>query len=195
MSRGKTVRQYHHGNLKAALKKAALQLVGKRGPKGFSLNEASRLAGVDVAAPYRHFDDKEGLLAEIACDGNAVLLQEVEAAAGKPREIRDQMFEAGMAYLRFSVNHSAYFDVIFNSGIDKMRHPEVQLSGARAFNVIKALSQRFESTKEQAELRAITAWALIHGLATLCADGALSPERDFEQLQPVLRQFLKEPFG
>jgi AcrR family transcriptional regulator len=60
---------YHHGDLKASLKKAALRLVREKGPRGFSLNEASRLAGVTVAAPYRHFADKNALLAEIACDG------------------------------------------------------------------------------------------------------------------------------
>jgi AcrR family transcriptional regulator len=71
MSRRKSVRSYHHRNLKTALKQAALKLVREKGPRGFSLNEASRLAGVTVAAPYRHFKDKEALLAEIGLTGCA----------------------------------------------------------------------------------------------------------------------------
>ncbi len=55
--------EYHHGDLKTSLKQAALRLVRDRGPRGFSVNEASRLAGVSVAAPYRHFHDKDALLA------------------------------------------------------------------------------------------------------------------------------------
>ncbi len=195
MPRRKPVRPYHHGDLKAALKEAALQLVREKGPKGFSLNEASRLAGVTVAAPYRHFVDKEGLLAEIACDGNAILLSEVQGAAGRPGAVKERMFEAGMAYLRFSSHHSDYFNVIFNSGIDKAKYPEVHRTCMEAFAVIADLADQFEPTPEMARERAISAWALVHGLAVLCADSALSAEEDFAHLRPILKRFLDQPYG
>src|ERR1700744_2064173 len=60
---------YHHGDLKRALTSAALSLVAERGPKGFSLTEAARRAGVSAAAPYRHFTDKAHLLATVAEQG------------------------------------------------------------------------------------------------------------------------------
>ena len=184
---------YHHGDLKASLKRAALRLVQEKGPRGFSLNEASRLAGVTVAAPYRHFEDKDALLAEIACDGLSLMvteLREATAASG----IREQMLEAGMAYLRFSSVHADYFAVIFNAGLDKSKYPDVRLAAERAYGVILELSQQAENTRELASQRAVSAWALVHGFATLTADGALSTAMEeksgFEHLRPLLRQFL-----
>src|ERR1700685_703333 len=96
VSPGRSAKSYHHGDLKAALKRAALKLVRQKGPRGFSLNEASRLAGVTVGAPYRHFADKEALLAEIICDGNAILSQQVREAVQKVSGVRERMLEAGM---------------------------------------------------------------------------------------------------
>lgn len=190
---------YHHGDLKASLKRAALRLVQEKGPRGFSLNEASRLAGVTVAAPYRHFEDKDALLAEIACDGLDLMVVELREAAAAVSGIREQMLEVGMAYLRFSSVHADYFAVIFNAGLDKSKYPDVGRAAGRAYGVILELSQQVEKTLELAAQRAVSAWALVHGFATLTADGALSTamvERpDFEDLWPVLRQFLSQPYG
>ena len=188
---------YHHGDLKASLKNAALRLVRKKGPRGFSLNEASRLAGVTVAAPYRHFQDKDALLAEIACDGNELMKRELQEAASKVSGVREQMLEVAMAYLRFSKARSDYFAVIFHAGLDKSKYPEVERSAQEAFGVIVSLAQHYERTPELAGQRAVSSWALVHGLATLSVDGAFSTairERPaFEHLRPMLRQFLSQP--
>ena len=194
MPRQKLARSYHHGDLKAALKKAALKLVQEKGPRGFSLNEASRLAGVTVAAPYRHFEDKDALLAEIICDGNAILEKEVREAASGATGIEEQMLEGGMAYLHFASRHSDYFSVIFNSAIDKSKYPEVQRSAQHAFGVILSLAQQSEPTSKLAQERAVSAWAFVHGLAALLADGALltaaKQDEGLEGFRPLLRRFL-----
>src|SRR5256885_13195183 len=62
-------RGYHHGNLKEALIRAALELIAKKGPAGFTFAEAARFAGVSPAAPYRHFRDRDELLADVARRG------------------------------------------------------------------------------------------------------------------------------
>ena len=72
---------YHHGDLKRALTQAALALVAEKGPKGFTLTEAARRAGVSSAAPYRHFADKAQLLAAVATEG-FIQLHEALRAAG-----------------------------------------------------------------------------------------------------------------
>jgi AcrR family transcriptional regulator len=197
--RRKVLGTYHHGDLKASLKNAALRLVREKGPRGFSLNEASRLAGVTVGAPYRHFEDKDALLAEIATDGCDLMVSELREAAANETGIREKMLEVGMAYLRFSSVHADYFAVIFNAGLDKSKYPEVERAAGEAFGVIYGLSEEAEKTRELAAQRAVSAWALAHGLATLTADGALSTAMaespDFEHLRPVLRQFLSQPYG
>ncbi len=195
----KTVRPYHHGDLKTALKKAALKLVRQKGPRGFSLNQASRIAGVTVAAPYRHFEDKDALLAEIICDGNAILEKEVREAAAMATGIKEQMLEAGMAYLRFASTHSDYFSVIFNSGIDKAKYPNVQRSAKEAFGVILSLARKSQPNPQRAHERAVSAWAFVHGLAALRADEALfaaaKQDQELEHFRAILRRFLSQTDG
>ena len=62
-------RGYHHGDLKEALFRAALELIAKKGPAGFTFAEAARWVGVSPAAPYRHFRDRDELLAKVALRG------------------------------------------------------------------------------------------------------------------------------
>src|SRR5215469_12885352 len=62
-------RGYHHGNLKEALVRAALDLIAEKGPAGFTFADAARWAGVSPAAPYRHFRDRDELLADVARRG------------------------------------------------------------------------------------------------------------------------------
>jgi AcrR family transcriptional regulator len=197
-TRKKAERAYHHGDLKGALKKAALRLVRQKGPEGFSLNEASRLAGVTVAAPYRHFEDKNALLAEIACDGCKLMVHELEEAAAPVSGTKAKMLEVGMAYLRFASLHADYFAVVFNAGLDKSKYPELKHAAGKAFGVILGLSKLAEKNADFALQRAISAWALVHGLATLAADGALSTampgSSELEHLRPILREFLAQAY-
>lgn len=191
--------EYHHGDLKTSLKQAALRLVRDRGPRGFSLNEASRLAGVSVAAPYRHFDDKDALLAEITCDGHEILEREMREAVEKADNHRDRIVESGMAYLRFARNRADYFSVMFQSGLDKSKYPEIERSAKSGFGVILSLAQQHERTPELAELRAISAWALVHGLAVLDQDDALrtaaGKTQTLEQFRPILERFVDQPYN
>ncbi len=93
---------YHHGDLRAALMSAALSLVEEHGVKGLALSDAARMAGVSVAAPYRHFKDKEALLAEIAAEG-FVLFRDALARAShsNPEDKVKRLVEMGVAYVEF----------------------------------------------------------------------------------------------
>src|ERR1700760_3978681 len=102
-------RGYHHGNLREALIDAALDLIAEKGPAGFTIAEAARLAGVSPAAPYRHFRDAEALLAEGAPRGFERFAAVLAAACnnGLPDPMR--AFEAiGRAYLAFAHDEPAY---------------------------------------------------------------------------------------
>jgi len=190
--------EYHHGDLRTSLKQAALRLVQEKGPRGFSLNEASRLAGVSVAAPYRHFADKDGLLAEIARDGYELLEREIHMAVEKGGSPRQQLIESGMAYLSFARNHADYFTVMFQSGLERSKYPEIERSVNAGLGVILDLAKQYERTPAQAEARAVSAWALVHGLAGLDHDGALGAvtgkAQTPEQLRPILEQFVDQPY-
>ena len=100
-------RGYHHGNLKEALLRAALELIAQKGPAGFTFAEAARWAGVSPAAPYRHFRDRDELLASVALRG----FQQFETALAKAWDDgRPDVFTAfdrlGKAYLRIRTNRA-----------------------------------------------------------------------------------------
>ncbi len=170
----KKARAYHHGNLKTAMMEAALELVRKKGPRGFTLNEASRTAGVSVSAPYNHFKDKDALLIEIVLLGNRTLEEELRAAAETAEPGREKLLAVYMAYVSFAHRRPDLFAVMFQSGIDKTPYPEVHTSAAKAFEVAVQAASHIEPSQQRAEQLALAVWTMAHGFATLSLEGAVA---------------------
>ena len=167
-------RSYHHGDLKAAMIRAALRLVREKGPRGFTLNEASRAAGVSVSAPYNHFKDKEALLIEIVLLGNRTLETELRAAAEIPAPPEGKLLAVYLAYVSFAERHPDLFAVMFQSGIDKTHYPEVHATSAKAFEVAATLALHMEPSVAAAQQLALAIWTMAHGFATLSVEGAMA---------------------
>ena len=109
-------RGYHHGNLREALVQAALDLIGDKGLGGFTFAEAARWAGVSPAAPYRHFRDRDALMADVAKRGFELFTDALRRAwdQGRPEPFR--AFEnVGRAYLAFARTEPAYYAAMFES--------------------------------------------------------------------------------
>ena len=170
----KKPRSYHHGDLKAAMMRAALQLVREKGPRGFTLNEASRTAGVSVSAPYNHFKDKDALLIEIVLLGNRTLETELRAAADTVAPPKEKLLAVYLAYVSFAERHPDLFAVMFQSGIDKADYPELQASSAKAFEVAAILALQIEPSQTSAQQLALAIWTMAHGFATLSVEGAIA---------------------
>ena len=118
--------RYHHGDLRAALINTAIELIGERGVRGFSLAEASRRLGVAVSAPYAHFADRDDLLAAVAVRAfercHAALIPEMERFS----DPADSLAAMARAYVRFAAGHRPLFELLYESGVDKARHPEIE---------------------------------------------------------------------
>jgi AcrR family transcriptional regulator len=117
-------RGYHHGNLKEALLRAALELIAKKGPAGFTFAEAARWAGVSPAAPYRHFRDRDELLANLALRGFERFAIVLEKAwdDGRPQPFA-ALDRLGNAYLEFARAEPAYYSAMFEAGIPLAASP------------------------------------------------------------------------
>ncbi len=179
--------------------RAALELVRVKGPRGFTLNEASRVAGVSVSAPYNHFKDKDALLIEVVLLGNRTLEAELRAAADTTDPPREKLMAVYLSYVSFAERHPDLFAVMFQSGIDKSPYPEVQASSVKAFEVATTLTAQIESSQALAEQLAIAVWTMAHGFATLSLEGAIasagiSNARDLAKAL-VYRLVCLEPFG
>src|SRR6478609_871301 len=136
-------RGYHHGNLKDALIEAALDLIAKKGPAGFTFAEAARWAGVSPAAPYRHFRDRDQLLASVALRGFHQFEQALARAwdEGRP-DVFFALDRLGRAYLDFARSEPAYYSAMFEGGVPLADNPELRDAGDRAFAVIRAAAEK-----------------------------------------------------
>ncbi len=166
-------RGYHHGNLREALLAAALSLIAEKGPAGFTIAEAARLAGVSPAAPYRHFRDAEALLAEVALRGFERFELALSRAWNNGAADPVRGFEAlGRAYLTFARLEPAYYAAMFEARIDRAGYPALEAAGDRAFSVLREAAERLASglardRRPPSLMVALHVWALAHGIATL----------------------------
>jgi AcrR family transcriptional regulator len=174
---GRGPRGYHHGNLKEALVRAALELIAEKGPAGFTFAEAARWAGVSPAAPYRHFRDRDALMADVAKRGFAAFEQALVQAwdAGRPEPFK--AFERlGRAYLDFARREPAYYSAMFEAGIPPDHDPALREAGDRAFAVLRQAAETLivasaSDLKPPALMVALHIWSMAHGIASLFARG------------------------
>jgi AcrR family transcriptional regulator len=117
--------RYHHGNLRAALIQTAIELIGERGLRDFSLAEASRRLGVAVSAPYAHFADRDKLLVAVAVYAHERFYADLERASAQHQQPADQLAAMARAYVRFAAANRPLFEVLYGAGLDKNLHPEL----------------------------------------------------------------------
>ena len=171
-------RGYHHGNLKEALLQAALGLIAEKGAAGFTFADAARSAGVSPAAPYRHFRDRDELLASIAQQGFELFEKQLSTAWDDGRPDTFVAFSrVGKAYLAFAREHPAYYSAMFESGVPVQDNPALLMASERAFAIIRAASERLVALappnvpRPPAMMMALHIWSLSHGIASLFGRG------------------------
>ena len=170
-------RGYHHGNLKEALLRAALELIAQKGPAGFTFAEAARWAGVSPAAPYRHFRDRDELLASVALRGFNQFETALKAAwdDGRP-DVFTALDRLGKAYLHFAHTEPAYYSAMFEAGIPLATNPQLRDAGDRAFAVLRGAAEKLcaqapAPARPPALMVALHIWAIAHGIASLFGRG------------------------
>lgn len=168
---------YHHGNLREALIRAALNLIGEKGPAGFTFADAARAAGVSSAAPYRHFRDRDALMADIAKRGFELFRDALKKAWNDGRPNPYVAFEAvGRAYLAFARNEPAHYSAMFEAGISTDLNPGLRQAADEAFAVLRSAAEALSAhmppeSRPPALMMSLHIWALAHGIASLFARG------------------------
>lgn len=182
---------YHHGSLRSALIDAAVALLDEHGPNGFTLVQAARLAGVSVAAPYRHFESKEALLAAVAEQGFQQLRTTLETVRAEDHnDPLDRLIALGVSYVEFGRTHPQVFKLMF-SVRDRLSTSE---AGRAALATLAAVLAEIDETGGlTTDLSTATraTWASAHGLAILHIDGmATFAHDDPEMIDTTLRTLL-----
>src|ERR1700741_4543131 len=115
---------YHHANLREELLEAAIRLIAEVGPTAFTLREIARRAGVSHNAPYRHFRDKDDVIAAVATQGYRELNHAMLDAAKPDTDAVRCLKCAGLAYIAFALRRPEHFTVMFDAPISRRRNPE-----------------------------------------------------------------------
>jgi AcrR family transcriptional regulator len=165
-------------SLRDTLVVAAVALIARRGPQGFSLREVARRARVSEAAPYWHFADREALLAAVAERGFEEMAKGMMAIWSREVEPVERFRALGIGYVRFALAHPSYLRVMFGSEVpDKAGHPALKAAGERTFAMlVQAIAECQAAGQVRAgapEDLAVGAWSIVHGLAALLVDGKL----------------------
>ena len=169
---------YHHGNLKQALVDAALALITEKGPQGFTLTEAAKVADVTPAAVYRHFAGRDDLIAEAARQGYDIFADLMEYAFNKGQPSALAAFEAtGRAYLAFARRYPGHYQAMFESGLSLNAYPGLGQVAARARGVLEQAAARLSEhippdKRPPAAMFSAHIWALSHGVVELFTRGA-----------------------
>ncbi|MET0481345.1 MAG: TetR/AcrR family transcriptional regulator [Aestuariivirgaceae bacterium] len=194
-------RGYHHGNLREDLIRAALDLIAAKGPGGFTFAEAARAAGVSPAAPYRHFRDRDALLADVAQRGFESFAAALEAAFDQGRPNPMAALEAvGHAYLAFARREPALYAAMFEAAIPPDASPGLRLAADRAFAVLRQAAEALCQTLPEGErppalMMSLHIWSLAHGIASLFAradnTGRTTPMSAEDLLEAGILVYLK----
>jgi len=188
---------YHHGDLRNSLIRAALALVAERGVEGFSLREAARTVGVSASACYRHFEDREELLAAVAHEGLDTLAEEMRVAAephqgASPFDAVNRFWDYAAAYLHFALAHPAHFRVMH--AVPKSEHSRdlmlPRTPAVLAQTAMEGLVAAGVVAPEAAGRALLAIWTSVHGLAQLAVAGQL-PLDDQLTLEAALDAVLR----
>jgi AcrR family transcriptional regulator len=167
---------YHHGDLRAALLRAATELLEEGGATALSLRAVARRAGVSPAAPYRHYADREALVSAVAAVGYQELAERLAAVHPEPATA-EQLAGVAVAYVQFALERPALFRIMFGEPCDRDNDERVVATAAVSLYVRGIVERAFPQADADALTTAV--WALVHGLAFLHLDGKLdasSPE-------------------
>jgi AcrR family transcriptional regulator len=181
---------YHHGDLPAALLRAAMEILEESGATELSLRAVARHAGVSAAAPYRHYADRNALLSAIAAVGYRELATHLSDTSSSPSTV-DDLAAIAVAYVQFALQRPGLFRVMFVEPCDP-DSPERAAATAAITEYLKGIV-RHAFPEADPEGTSTAVWALVHGLAFLHLDGKLdasSPDVVADRVRTSVRAVL-----
>lgn len=171
---------YHHGDLPRALVAEAVRTIQKDGVAALTLRGVGEQVGVSRTALYRHFANKDALLAAVAGEGFRMLRQALQEAWLSGGEGRGGFEAMGEAYIQFAVQHPSHYRVMFGNALDQatMPHAHASTGEGDAFgslvNAVLTLQRKGGVRQDDARMMSLYIWSVVHGVAMLAIDGILA---------------------
>ncbi|WP_375169644.1 TetR/AcrR family transcriptional regulator [Marinobacter sp.] len=167
---------YHHGDLRQQAHQLALDTLRNQGDTAISLRALAKELGVSAPALYRHFADRESLLAALAVTGFEELRDRLLAV--DQQVPRRALIDIGLVYVAFAQDEPNLYRLMFGGRVlPKDAHPRLDQAGHGAFHVLQDTIDRAQQAGYLKPLplaiMTAAAWSLVHGLAQLTIDGHL----------------------
>ncbi len=192
----KTAGSYRHGNLREAILIASLEAIEKNGVDSLSIREVAKTAGVTHQAPYRHFKDKEALLAALAQDGFEKLYQKMLAGVKDIAVPIEKITALGISYLTWAAEHPAHFRLMFSQHIPEFEtYENLQLAANAILNLVLHVTKENQDEKviRNDETRSLARqfWATVHGVTLLFIDRQFKPFKgDLKSGQKLVQEMI-----
>ena len=189
--RRKRAGQYHHGDLRQALLEEALRTIQADGVEHLTLRAVGEKLGVSRTALYRHFSDKQALLAVVGREGFRMLRLALTAAWEAQGRGRKGFEAMGVAYVQFGVTHPSHYRVMFGRFIESCsKDAEFIQEATAAFQVlVDSLVEQQQAglvRRDDPIILARFIWSIVHGIAMLVIDGQL---RGVDERGEALNQY------
>ena len=176
----KKASKYHHGALRAALIRAARDILESEGYEALTLRAAARRVGVSQAAPYNHFADKAALLAAVATLGfqefAAAMRQEMDAVVNPQARLN----ATGIAYVAFATSNPGLFKLMLGSSVHQTSGvADLDAARTSAYEVLRGAVHSAQPDPRDPmhdEIESLRSWAFVHGLATMINEGTIAPD-------------------
>lgn len=191
---------YHHGNLRETLINSALALLQEGSVQQLSMRALARKAGVSQTAPYRHFEDKDALIAVLKTEGFQRLTEKMEQVKGADTDPLKRFVNLGVAYIEFARQNPAYFKLMFEHLLnDPDKYSEMQRAMESSHQcladvVVDCLAQPGARAIDPM-VAEVGAWSLVHGYATLLLNGPLSNKLACEDIRDDMARQITALFG
>jgi AcrR family transcriptional regulator len=189
---GERSRRYHHGELRKALVETSFDLLAESGLAAFSVAQVARRLGVSTAAPYRHFPDRDHLVAAVATQAAEELTEVVRETAERAGEDPAERFAATAgAYVRYAGARGAGFNLIFAAELERLRDDALAEAGRRLMDLLLELAQHACREGPEASLILLEQHLVAaHGYVTLYRDGFFA--RRYDGIDPVAERAVAE---
>ena len=190
--------QYHHGNLREQLIFCAYDWISSNGIESISLRKIAKIAKVSQTAPYRHFDSKEHMLAEVATLGFEKFSSEMNK--NKTTDNRtDDLVKCGVTYIEFGLANEHIIDLMFNYPMKKTDFPELLAATDNAFGMLlERLHYMHHGNADSLQLNGISMHAYVHGLLAIIRinqRGDTSAQTAFVKASSTVKENLEKMLG
>lgn len=170
-----------HGNLRAALIEAGMELVAEGGPEALSIRKVAARAGVSHAAPAHHFANLVALRTAIAAKAHHLFAASMEdAIAEAPDTPQQAIIAAGIGYLRFARAHPGLFHIMFGGAELNPDDPDLKSAAARSYGVLTRVSAPVAHGPAGPRGTETLIWSIAHGFAALMLLGKDAPQSEEE---------------